>query len=438
MTTTASVTEPSRTSDLLSRYEQVRSFTELLAEPLSAEDQTVQTMPDVSPTKWHRAHTTWFFETFLLAQHQPGYTAVDPAYRFLFNSYYEAVGPRHARPARGLLSRPGIAEIGGYRAAVDESMAGFLADELDDGPAWLVELGLNHEQQHQELLLMDIKHVLGANPLHPAYRAAVPPQSMALADPGWIEHDGEVVAIGQSGDHHFQFDNESPRHEVLLQPFAVAAGLVTCGHWLDFIGDGGYERPELWMSDGWAKGREQGWEAPEYWLQTADGWQVHMLTGLHPVDPVEPVCHISWYEADAFARWAGCRLPTEAEWEVVAAPRIDGLGKVGGLDGIGVTGDGWGLHPRPAGNASSVGFVDAEQWTGSVWQWTSSSYGPYPGFAPAPGAVGEYNGKFMVNQYALRGGACITPAGHTRATYRNFFYPSARWPFTGLRLAVDR
>jgi len=436
MTTTASVAETPRAADLSSRYERVRTFTELLAEPLSAEDQTVQTMPDVSPTKWHRAHTTWFFETFLLGQHQADYTPVDPAYGFLFNSYYETVGPRHARPERGLLTRPGIAAIADYRNVVDDAMAGLLAAELEPSLSWLVELGLNHEQQHQELLLMDIKHVLGTSPLHPAYRPNDPPTTVGGPTPSWIDHPGGVVKVGFDPSDGFSFDNEGPIHEVLLQPFALSTALVTCGQWLEFMADGGYETPELWMSDGWGTKRTQDWEAPEYWYRTDDGWTVHTLTGVRPVDPTEPVCHVSWYEADAFARWAGCRLPSEAEWETVAAPRIEQRGEVGGLDVQDLGGDGQGLHPRSAGHTSTMACD--EQWTGAVWQWTSSSYGPYPGFVPAAGAVGEYNGKFMVNQQTLRGGACITPAGHTRGTYRNFFYPSARWPFCGLRLAVDR
>jgi len=431
--------------DLTDRFLEVRAMTEQLAQPLSAEDQTVQSMPDVSPTKWHRAHTTWFFETFLLGEHQPGYTPVDPAYAYLFNSYYEAVGPRHARPERGLLSRPGIDEIAAYREKVDDSMVGFLGRDLHPVAGRLVTLGLNHEQQHQELLLMDIKHVLGANPTEPAYRPACPQPAAAAAasktatPPEWIEHPGGIVAMGHEGegeDGAFAFDNETPVHDTLLTPFAIRPTLVTCGEWLAFVADDGYERPELWMSDGWGTVRTQGWDAPEYWRQCGDGtWKVHTLTGTRPVDPAEPVCHVSWYEADAYARWAGCRLPTEAEWETVATSRSPARARsVAGLDIGDLTGDGRGLHPRAPGDTDA----DPEQWTGAVWQWTASSYGPYPGFQPAAGAVGEYNGKFMVNQQALRGGACVTPAGHTRLTYRNFFYPSSRWPFCGLRLAVDR
>ena len=427
--------------DLRVRYHRVRGFTEGLSEPLSPEDQTVQTMPDVSPTKWHRAHTTWFFETFVLGEYQRGYAAFDPTYAFLFNSYYEAVGPRHARPQRGLLSRPGVAEIGRYRAEVDKAMDDLLVAGGNDLPARvpeLIELGLHHEQQHQELLLMDIKHVLAVNPLRPAYRGferAPVVDSGSDGRPTWIEHPGGVVPIGHAGDG-FCFDNETPRHDVLLSPFAIRSSLVTAGDWLAFVTDGGYREPGLWMSDGWATVQAHDWEAPGYWIRAGDGWSVQTLAGPRPLDPDEPVCHVSWYEADAFARWSGNRLPTEAEWEVVAVSRAnpptptgDGVSGAAGLDDAGLAGSG--LHPAPPDPGD-------EQWFGAVWQWTASPYGPYPGFQPAAGAVGEYNGKFMVNQQVLRGGACVTPAGHSRPSYRNFFPPAARWPFCGLRLAVDR
>jgi ergothioneine biosynthesis protein EgtB len=449
MTTTSAMAEARGASRLAGRYADVRSFTELLAEPLSAEDQTVQTMPDVSPTKWHRAHTTWFFETFVLGQHRPGYEPFDADYGFLFNSYYEAVGPRHPRPQRGVLSRPGVAEIAGYRAAVDAAMCELLlgdqAGDLPDAVTDLIVLGLNHEQQHQELLLMDIKHVLGANPLFPAYAGAPTPVPRPVPAPRWIEHAGGVVPIGYDGDG-FAFDNETPRHETLLTPFALRSTLVTCGEWLEFMADGGYERPELWMSDGWAVVQREGWKAPDYWHGPSDGpsetdaWTVHTLYGARPVDPAEPVVHVSWYEADAFARWAGCRLPSEAEWETVATGRLATLyGQSDGADPASRAGldpariESGGLHPAVGGTGG-----DDEQWLGAVWQWTASPYAAYPGFRPAAGAVGEYNGKFMVNQHVLRGGACITPRGHARATYRNFFYPASRWPFCGLRLAADR
>jgi ergothioneine biosynthesis protein EgtB len=413
-TTTPSV---AARSDLRARFHDVRAVTEELAQPLSAEDQTVQTMPDVSPTKWHRAHTTWFFETFVLGPHAPTYDVVDPAYGYLFNSYYEGVGPRHARPQRGFLTRPGIAEIAEFRRAVDAAMDDLLAGELAPDVAALVELGLNHEQQHQELLLMDIKHVLASNPLRPAYAVddqATPRPPVPSGE--WIAHPGGVVRTGHGSDA-FHFDNEGPRHDELLGPFALRSSVVTAGEWLEFVDDGGYRRPTLWMSDGWAAVQAERWEAPGYWTRDADGWSVQTLCGPRPVACDAPVVHVSWYEADAFARWAGCRLPTEAEWEAVGSGRDD--------EALGV--ESWALHPQAGG----------EQWCGEVWQWTASAYAPYPGFRPAAGAVGEYNGKFMVNQLVLRGGACITPPGHTRPTYRNFFYPASRWAFSGVRLAVD-
>jgi ergothioneine biosynthesis protein EgtB len=378
----------------------VRDLTERLAAPLSAEDQTVQSMPDVSPTKWHRAHTTWFFETFVLA---PPYRPYDEDYGYLFNSYYEAVGPRHARPERGLITRPGVAEIAAYRAHVDAAMRDLLARDVPPDTARLVELGLHHEQQHQELLVMDIQHVLSCNPLQPAYGTLPWATPRPVATDSWHEHPGGVVEIGHAGDG-FAYDNEGPRHEALLRPFRIAASLVTCRDWIAFIDDGGYRRPELWMSDGWHTVRANGWDAPGYWVRDGDGWARFGLDGLQPADADAPVLHVSWYEADAFARWAGCRLPTEAEWEAVA--------------------------PEP-------GAGDTGGWYGWAWQWTASPYVAYPGYRPPAGAVGEYNGKFMVNQQVLRGSALATPPGHARRTYRNFFPPHARWMFSGVRLASD-
>ncbi|RMH87192.1 MAG: ergothioneine biosynthesis protein EgtB [Actinomyces sp.] len=410
---------------LTERYRAVRALTEQLAAPLSAEDQTVQSMPDVSPTKWHRAHTTWFFETFCLNGNLPGYRPVDPAYAYLFNSYYEQVGARHPRPQRGLVTRPGIAEIAEYRRRVDEAMDDLLERVVPGRPdlAALVELGLHHEQQHQELLLMDIAHVLSVNPTRPLYDERPVPEPGRPDEAGWVAHPGGIVSIGHTGEG-FAFDNEGPRHEVLLRPFAVADRLVTCGEWLEFMADDAYRTPTLWLSDGWYTVQAEGWESPAYWHRTDEGWFVHTLTGFRPVDPAEPVVHVSYYEADAFARWSGHRLPTEFEWEAVAVS----VPVEGNLLPAGY------LHPRPAPPADGR----PRQLFGDVWEWTASAYQPYPGFRPAPGAVGEYNGKFMVDQQVLRGGCAVTPGGHVRPTYRNFFPARARWHFGGVRLAADR
>ncbi len=411
--------QPDRGAPSAERFCRVRSLTDELAAPLSAEDQTVQSMPDVSPTKWHRAHTSWFFEEFVLGRFAAGHAPFHPGYGYLFNSYYETVGRRHARNERGLLSRPGIAEIAAYRAAVDEAMVELLGRPVGPEAGWLVELGLHHEQQHQELLLMDIKHVLSKNPLRPGYRG-VRAHGRRAHPLRWREDAGGLVEVGHEGES-FAFDNELPRHPVHLRPFALASRTVTCGEWLAFVDDGGYRRPELWLSDGWAAVQAQGWHGPLYWREHAGNWLLFTLGGEREVDPEEPVCHVSYYEADAYARWADARLPTEAEWEhVVTAdpPRHDGL-------------DLEALHPRPGSGDAVSDSV------GEVWEWTASPYTAYPGFRAAPGGVGEYNGKFMVNQQVLRGGACVTPPGHARPTYRNFFPPSARWPFTGVRLARD-
>ena len=411
---------------LIARYRTVRARTEALAAPLSPEDQAVQSMPDASPAKWHRAHTTWFFETFVLGPHQPGYRPVEPGYDYLFNSYYEQVGPRHPRAERGLISRPTVAEVGAYRTAVDHALGSFIDGTArerweDVGP--LIELGIHHEQQHQELLLMDIKHVLSRNPLHPAYADAADLTLPGDAVPiSWIEVAGGIEQVGHPGGG-FAFDNEGPRHDTLLRPFRIADRLVSNGDWLAFMADGGYERPELWLSDGWATVQQEGWRAPLYWEPDCDGWAEFTLHGLRPVDPVDPVVHVSYLEADAYATWAGARLPTEFEWEVAAR-----------CTAVGAAASHHELHLHPTGRGASAGLGQAAT---EVWEWTASSYLPYPGFQPPPGAVGEYNGKFMCGQMVLRGGACITPPGHARPSYRNFFPPAARWAFAGLRLATD-
>jgi ergothioneine biosynthesis protein EgtB len=402
------------------RFSGVRSLTATLAAPLTAEDQAAQSMPDASPTKWHQAHTTWFFETFLLGPSLPGYEPFHPSFGYLFNSYYEAVGARHPRPIRGLLTRPSLEEVRAYRAHVDASMRQLLAGGMDELTSSLVELGLHHEQQHQELLLMDIKHLFSCNPLQPAYRPRRQETVNRARPLAWREFAGGVVEIGHEGAG-FAFDNESPRHHVYLEPYALADRPVTCGEWLEFIADGGYARAEFWLSEGWNTVMTERWQAPLYWSKGEEGWEIFTLAGPRPVDPNEPVCHVSLFEADAFARWAGARLPSEAEWETAA----DGAFPAGQLLDLDV------LHPRAVDDPRSSGLF------GDVWEWTSSSYEPYPGFVTAPGAVGEYNGKFMVNQYVLRGGCCATPADHIRATYRNFFPAASRWAFSGVRLAKD-
>ncbi|HEX3089935.1 MAG TPA: ergothioneine biosynthesis protein EgtB [Ilumatobacteraceae bacterium] len=406
-------------SDLLTHYLDVRSTTERLAAPLHPEDQVVQSMPDVSPTKWHRAHVTWFFETFLLKDHLPGYIEHHPQYGFLFNSYYEQVGERHPRSTRGLLSRPTVDEVAAYRAYVDAAMVELLEDCNDPSLLELVELGLHHEQQHEELLLMDIKHVLSVNPLQPAYRAAAGRSGSAPDAVEWIEFGGGLADIGYDGDDGFCFDNEGPRHTTFLQPFALADRLVTNSEWLEFVDDGGYQRPELWLSDGWATVQADEWTAPMYWR---DDNTLFTLAGIQPLGLDEPVFHVSFYEADAYARWADARLPTEAEWEV--ASQSADLSRPANLL------DADQLHPAaaPAGDG-------LRQMFGDVWEWTSSAYLAYPGYKPSEGAVGEYNGKFMSGQMVLRGGCAVTPPGHIRATYRNFFPPHARWAFSGVRLA---
>jgi len=411
--------------DLVARYDEVRTHTESLAAPLSPEDQTVQSMPDVSPTKWHRAHVTWFFETFVLADHEPGFAPFQDRYWFLFNSYYETLGPRYSRPDRGLISRPGAHEVGTYRGNVDGRMRDLVAS-LDAGTLEkltpVIELGFHHEQQHQELLLLDVKHVLSRNPLQPAYAGR--PSATATPDTlGWVDVEGGLVEIGHGGDG-FRFDNEEPRHRVWLEPYRLADRLVTNGEWLEFMADNGYRRHELWLSDGWAQVNAETWRAPLYWVELDGVWLEHTLHGTFPVNAGLPVSHVSFYEAEAFATWAGKRLPSEAEWEHAVV--TDGATTEGANLADSDT-----FHPRASG--PSTGRL--RQAYGDCWEWTSSAYHPYPGFHPAPGAIGEYNGKFMSNQMVLRGGCALTPKGHARATYRNFFPHSARWALSGVRLA---
>jgi ergothioneine biosynthesis protein EgtB len=405
--------------DLAARFSAVRAQTMALVAPLAVEDQIVQTSPDASPTKWHLAHTSWFFETFLLAP--AGVRVFDPRWGLLFNSYYEGAGPRWPRDRRGVLSRPTVIEVERYRAHVDGAVSRMIREGLDPERAKVVELGLQHEQQHQELILTDVKTVLAENPLGPAYRARE--ASTSIARPHrFVPRDGGLVEIGDRGSG-FAFDNERPRHRVFVAPFAIGDRLVTNGEYLAFVEDRGYQRPDLWLSEGWATLRARGWEAPRYWARDDDGrWSIATLGGLLPIDPGEPVCHASFFEADAYARWAGARLPTEAEWEIVAAGApVEGNFVESGR-----------LHPAPCAGGG------IEQLFGDVWEWTASPYVAYPGYRPLEGTLGEYNGKFMCNQFVLRGGSCATPADHVRATYRNFFPPDARWQFTGIRLAQDQ
>ena len=410
----------SRASPLAAQFRRVRETTMALAAPLSAEDQQVQSMLLTSPTKWHLAHTTWFFETFVLADRAPGYRPFDPQYHYLFNSYYESLGDRYPRPDRGLMTRPALDEVHRYRRHVDDALGALLDRGVDETVQRLVTLGCHHEQQHQELIITDIKHLLGLNPLAPVYAAAPPAPAAASHTPGWVAVSGGMREIGfQGGD--FCFDNEQPRHKLWLEDFHLATATVTNRDWLAFMADSGYATPTLWLSDGWQTVQSEHWHAPLHWRRVDGEWHEFTLAGLRPVDPDAPVVHVSCYEADAFARWAGKRLPTEAEWEVAAAE----LPPAGNLLESGA------LHPRPATGSGLT------QMFGDVWEWTQSPYTGYPGFRPSDGALGEYNGKFMANQMVLRGGSCATPASHIRAEYRNFFPPSARWQFSGLRLAKD-
>ncbi|HKW77444.1 MAG TPA: ergothioneine biosynthesis protein EgtB [Terriglobales bacterium] len=406
---------------LARRYADCRMQTEKLAAPLSPEDQMVQSCAEASPAKWHQAHTTWFFETFILSAHLPGYRTFDQRFRDLFNSYYNAVGQQPEKALRSTFSRPGLEDVLGYRQHVDEHVAKLLASEPATDALELVEMGINHEQQHQELLVTDIKHAFWSNPLRPAYQAGGSiPVSAGLSQKAEA-YSGGLIEAGADGSS-FHFDNEAPRHKVFLQPFRFASRLATCSEYLEFMEDRGYQRPELWLSDGWKAVQAHGWIAPLYWEKRDQEWFQFTCAGMRKVEETEPVCHVSYYEADAFARWAGARLPTEFEWEFVAsqAPVEGNLLEQGRF------------HPQAA-----QGDGAPSQLFGDIWEWTASAYLPYPGFKPAAGALGEYNGKFMSGQMVLRGGSCATPQSHIRATYRNFFPPETRWQFSGIRLADD-
>lgn len=421
---------------LLARYIALRARTEALAAPLSEADCQAQSMPDASPVKWHLAHVTWFFETFVLEAFEPGFRPHHPAYRVLFNSYYQGVGERHPRPQRGLVTRPSLAEVLAWRHAVDERVQALLQREAEPALAERVELGLQHEQQHQELLLTDLLHLFSCNPLAPVYRAA--PEEVEGAEGSdvpltWLPQPGGLVQIGHHGPG-FAFDNETPAHRVFLAPYALAQRLTTQGEWAAFMADGGYAEPRWWLAAGWDWVQAQGVQAPLYWRRGEDGaWWRYTLHGLQPLQPHAPVMHISLFEADAYARWSAAssglplRLPTEAEWEAAAAPLAEAGIAAGSCSESGL------LQAPPA----QPGRAGLQQLFGELWQWTRSSYLPYPGYQPWAGAVGEYNGKFMLDQTVLRGGSIATPRSHLRASYRNFFPAAARWQFTGLRLAQD-
>ena len=411
--------------DLAARYQAVRAATERLAAPLSPEDCTAQSMPDASPVKWHLAHTSWFFETFVL-ESTAGYRPLEPAYRVLFNSYYHAVGEQHFRPERGLITRPGLAEVLAYRRHVDEHCLALLGHgALNSAQQAIVELGLQHEQQHQELILTDVKHLFARNPTHPVYRQCASERAGEAVPLTWHAYPAGLREIGHAGAG-FAFDNEGPRHRVFVHAFELGSRLVSNAEFAAFVEDRGYARPELWLSDGFSAVQREGWQAPLYWRREGGTWHHYTLAGLRVVAPDEPVAHVSAYEADAYARWAGARLPTEAEWEVVAAdvPVAGNFVESGRL------------RPAAASTSAASGSRPVQLF-GDAWEWTASAYAPYPGYRPPAGALGEYNGKFMANQLVLRGGSCATPASHMRASYRNFFHPEARWQWSGLRLARD-
>ena len=418
---------PTSKSELEQRYRRVRRFSGRLCETLEPEDYVIQTMPEASPTKWHLAHTSWFFETFVLKQFLPGYRPMHPQFAFLFNSYYNAVGPFYSRPHRGLLSRPTVKEVFHYRSDIDLLVSELI--ESSDEPLLaklepILILGLNHEQQHQELMLTDIKNVFWQNPLRPAFQKRGEIGRSPLPPMEWSGYEEGLYWVGHAG-REFHYDNEGPRHRVFIQPFSLASRLVTNADFLEFIANGGYRRSELWLSLGWNAVKERGWESPLYWEKRDGKWFTMTLAGMTELAPEEPVCHVSLFEADAYARWSGARLPTEEEWEIASS----------NLPLKGNFADNELFHVAPL--QSPVPGDKPVQMFGDVWEWTRSSYSPYPGYSAAPGALGEYNGKFMCNQYVLRGGSCATSASHIRRTYRNFFPPDARWQFTGIRLAKD-
>jgi ergothioneine biosynthesis protein EgtB len=414
-------------STLAARFAEVRRTTEHICAPLSAEDQMLQPMADASPAKWHQAHTTWFFETFILLPYAPGYQAFDERFTFVFNSYYKQLGGHPIRANRGLMSRPSLDEVRAYRAHVDDAMQSLLAREVSPDIAALVELGLNHEQQHQELIVTDAKYALWSQPLRPAYReprtGATRPVEHRPKNPPNLNFAEGIYEIGHAGDD-FSFDNETPRHRLLLQEFSLVPRLVTNGEYLEFMRDGGYSNPSIWLSEGWDTVNAEGWRAPLYWEERDGQWFSFTMNGMREVNPGDPVCHVSYFEADAFARWAGARLPLESEWEIAAQELVEQSGDIRGnfLDSDA-------FQPLPVSDQGGA------QLFGDVWEWTASQYTAYPGFQPAAGALGEYNGKFMCNQFVLRGGSCATPRSHIRASYRNFFPPHARWQFMGIRLA---
>ena len=410
---------------LLKSYKNVRSFSHKLAKPLSTEDYVVQSMPDVSPTKWHLAHTSWFFEEFVLSKTINKYKSLHPQYNFLFNSYYVQVGERHSRPKRGLISRPTVDEVYKYREYVDKNMLK-LFKTLDNKKfkkiAEIIEIGIHHEQQHQELIVTDIKHVLSENPLFPVYKKSNGNASKKSPGLNWVDFDGGIHTIGNNGNN-FGYDNEFPVHKTYVEPFSLASRLVTNGEYLEFIKDGGYSKAKLWLSDGWNTVSSNNWEAPLYWIRNGSGWNYFTLGGLRKIDLNQPVCHLSFYEAEAYSRWAGARLPSEFEWEIASGTSsINGNFVESGK-----------FHPETVKENNG----SLSQMYGDVWEWTRSPYSPYPGYNPPPGALGEYNGKFMCNQIVLRGGSCATSKSHIRNSYRNFFPPDSRWQFMGLRLAKD-